>query len=140
MIIKGATKQELDLALSLTTKKFAGNIVFRTCAPVGKRFRVTLRALSSGGPGTRYYLYEGMVKAWYNSSWHKGVKKKASSNACWHVYGRFLDYVFALCPDAVVRVRQEKYTLDNWEWQDYMTPTKVGFAVCVSSACNCRKH
>ena len=80
MIIKNATRKEIDNALLKANTQFDNNLKFKNIDFVGytreknEKYRVTLSVHNSKNPGSRI-----------------GHSGKRVAAACWHAYGTFID-------------------------------------------------
>lgn len=125
MIIRGVSKQDLELALSVVNSHFYGNITMSKCEPLTKNglsWRVRLGVVSSHGSGAR-------------RSW-SGRRVAA---ACWHAHGHF----FRALPDSarittgffMVNGRNETFG-PNDEWVDGNVGSLFN-PVLASELCEC---
>lgn len=97
MIIRHTTRHHLDDALQLVNERFEGNVMFRDIKMIshslgyGESWRVTLRVSSSKGPGHRLAM----------ERWGGGKQHRLTA-ACWHVHGKFFDFLLTINPEAVI--------------------------------------
>jgi len=130
MRVAGVTHTELEQALFLTNAVFEDNIAFKNHKPEGLGWRVTLRCKSGKKPGHRVHV------AYDNTT-------RRSANVCWHVYGTFLDSLFAVQPSAVVSTASAggtvRYHANDWHWQDWNIGS-IMKPLLYSEACDCRKE
>jgi hypothetical protein len=113
---------EIETALQNTNVWFGGNVEFNRCDQTGKNFNVTLKTKNSHSPGSRL-----------------SVSGRRMPIACWHVYGRFFDELFALNPAIVVVAMGKKITKDAGNWQDQNIGS-IANPMKYSEACNCCKE
>lgn len=139
MLIKGATREQIDEALRLTNELFEGNIRYSTIAPAGNtrqgkpKHGVTLRVNDAQRAGARL----GFSKT------SKGNRRHLAS-ACWHVHGVFFD---SLPEGTEIQVgskvqdtRTGKYrkltTYPNAKWWDFEVGNHFE-PVLLSNLCDC---
>ena len=120
-IIKHGSLSNIDEALRITNEKFGNNVIFNRCERTGKRFIVTLRVISSDGPGAR-----------------RGFTGRKMTAACWHVYGTFFDALLSVNPAIEIKTtgRINPVTINDHEWQD----RNIGLLyhpLMYSNACKC---
>jgi hypothetical protein len=119
MIIKNAAPIDLEEALSRVNLKYGNNIVWnRKPEPIGRRFRCTLRVISSRGPGHRI-----------------GFTGRHLISACWHVHGDFFDALFDINPNIVIVSRGKEITRAT-NWEDYNVGSLL-YPMYASEACEC---
>lgn len=117
MIVKNATREDLEKALELTNAVFQSNVTFKRLEKTGRRYLVTLRTKNSREPGSRIG--------------HTGRRIPA---ACWHVFGIFFEKLFAIAPDAEVKTSFATVTAGTGNWQD----RDIG-SLYYSEACDCNR-
>ncbi len=136
MLIKNTSITELTEALVKVNEKYDGNIKFNeieTQNQAGTRFRLTLRVISSKGPGHRLG---------YNHPWRgrngKPYKQKRLIYACWHVHGDFFDCLFDINSKVEIIVGRlgtiYKSKRDNWE--DFSVGSMM-YPAMMSELCDC---
>ncbi len=96
-----ASEQQLQEALNLTNKDFAGNIRFKRIEPKGKQMIFTLTVNSSSEPGAR-----------------RGYQGQRLAAACWHVHGTFFDHLIDLYLETWVKSTIGKIDNNGGNWQD----------------------
>lgn len=78
MLIRNASRAELDAAMAQVNSIFGGNVEFNRLDDVsnsaGFRFQITLRVKDSKGPGAR-----------------RSVRGRRTVSACWHAHKVFFD-------------------------------------------------
>lgn len=124
MIIKNATREQVDKALATVAALYGDNIIYNRCDPAnqrGDRWIVTLRCKSSKEPGHRLAAY---------SPWAKSQRRLVS--ACWHVHGEFMDALPASA--SITTSRTTKFVGDDWE--DFNIGSIV-YPTYASEACEC---
>ena len=124
MVIKGVSRGDLDAALEHVNAQYGGNVAFKRIERIGRtrdgaeKWRVTLKTLSSRGPGSRV-----------------SASGRRTPAACWHVHGEFFDAL----PDGVV----VESTLGTYRpggyWQDRNIGSRM-HAFMFSEACDCWKE
>jgi hypothetical protein len=113
---------EVLQALQNTNVWFGGNVIFNRCDQNGGNFSVTLKTTDACKPGSRI-----------------STTGRRMPIACWHVYGRFFDELFALNPAIVVVAMGKKITKDAGNWQDQNIGS-IANPMKYSEACNCCKE
>ena len=111
-----ANREDIQLALDLANKPFAGNLEFNNFQRLSDtRYRVTLKVKDSKGPGAR-----------------RGFTGRRLINACWHAHGTFFDY---LPPDTKI-VTAGLTTYPGEPWQDRNIGSLIQ-PLYFSEACDC---
>jgi hypothetical protein len=126
MLIRNATRKQIDKALAFTNERYSGNIDYRRCdydgmtRTGGSKYQVTLRTLNSSGPGGRVSL-QG---------------RRIGGAACWHVHGVFMD---ALPKDAeiVSSMPERKVKHPGDPWDDWKVSAPIMPDVYISELCKC---
>ena len=132
MIVRGATREELDKALELVNVKYKGNVCWnRQPEKVGKGFRLTLRVKDSKEPGHRLGCSRGLFFAHNYDEEVKFSKRRRLVSACWHVHG---DFFGALPPDA--RIITGRGIVRPGQWPDYDIGSVLNPQM-MSEACEC---
>jgi hypothetical protein len=122
MIIKGATKEEVENALAKVNSEFDNNVRFKTFKELKPTrahepvFSVTLTVHSSKAKGARR-TYDGHRLA----------------AACWHVHGTFFD---SLPEGTQIRVSRMKPIRPGDAWQDWNAGSQARPAF-ISELCDC---
>ena len=122
MIIRGATKAEIEHALEKANEKFGGNLRFKTFEPKGftrhglPKFSVTLTVHSSKEAGSR-----------------RSPRGNRIAAACWHAHGVFMD---SLPNGAEVETMQGKSKPGD-RWQDWNAGSEA-YPASMSTLCDCR--
>lgn len=122
VLVRNADFATITKALANVNVWFAGNVVFNRCDSTGKNWNVTLKTKDCRGAGSRIS--------------HGG---RRMSIACWHVYGRFFDELFALNPTIVIVAMGNKITKDAGNWVDSNIGS-IAQPLKYSEACNCAKE
>jgi hypothetical protein len=128
-MITNATRDQLEKALTEVNSKYGGNVKWnREPEPEGKRYRFTLRVISSKGPGhSRGLLYKGFNEGF-------GLGKRLPS-ACWHVHGDFFDAL--LVNDGIYIIsRGNRIDKDGGNWNDFNCGSQM-YPVYAASKCDC---
>ena len=116
-------------ALRETNVWFSGNVIINTHSflnQAGTRHTVTLRVRDSKEPGHRLG----------QSTTSKGNHRRLV-NACWHVYGTFVDALFEAVPNAKVSNHNKKMVdRDDWYWHDWNIGSIMS-PMYYSEACEC---
>ena len=114
-----ATAQQLHDALKHVNTLFSDNIVFKSGpTQTGNRQQFTLTVKDSSAPGGRLS--------------HTGNRVSA---ACWHVHGRFFEYLFSDGVELIIAGdKRMQSNLDNW--QDWNIGSMMQ-PMYYSEACNC---
>ncbi len=114
MLVRDATRQSIDRALSNANKHFGNNIDFRRCTQNegstrqgGEKWTVTLRAINSAGPGGKL----------------SPSGRRVGGTVCWHAYGTFFDYLPETCVIVVNGPNGSKPRKPGDQWIDWY----VGF-------------
>ena len=116
MIIRGATLDEINGAMEITSSLFRGNVMYnRYPTPLGRAFRVTLRVKSSRGPGHRY-----------------SFSRRRLVSACWHVHGVFFDHL----PRGATILTGRGYYYPGSDWEDFDIGS-IAEPFYISEACEC---
>ena len=128
MIIRDATREDIDAALAEVNKLFNGNIRYRNIDLEGKtrsggdRHRLTLTVNSSAGPGGRRS--------------HSGRRIAA---ACWHVHGHFFDSLPEGCEITVASQDGKRKIQPGDPWEDRNIGSNW-FPLYFSEACECNSY
>jgi len=147
MLIKNATKTEIESALAEVNKQFEDNIIFNRFDSANRkqtRWNVTLKVQDSKKAGHRrgFPRFTG-----FNTppDWNK---RRRMPYACWHVHGTFFDKLFEIAPLAAVRSgsslanpnRSENgwITIDGGNWQDRDIGSVMN-PYWFSDACDCEE-
>jgi hypothetical protein len=96
MLIKNATREQLDKALEQTNKEYDGNVIYNEITSInqkGTRHRMTLRVKEAHGKGARLGFYQNP---------NTGNRRHLIS-ACWHVHGTFFDNLLNIAPEAEIK-------------------------------------
>ena len=126
MIIRHATRGQIQQALDQTNKDYEGNLQFNRLDPNGKGFNMTLRVADSHGKGARLGF----------QSLSTG-KQRHLINACWHAHGDFFDNLIAIEPDAVIMVSGGiTINRNGGNWQDRNIGS-MDSPMYFSEACDC---
>jgi hypothetical protein len=123
-MLTNATRDELEKALTKVNAKYGGNVKWnREPEPEGRRFRFTLRVISSKGPGhSRGFGF-------------KGELGKRLPSACWHVHGDLFDALLA--NDGVYIIsRGNRIDKDGGNWEDFNVGSMM-YPVNASEKCDC---
>jgi len=122
MIAKNCTIDDLKKALDKVNKDFNDNVMFNRYPEVvlKNQIRFTLRVKDSKGPGHRIGYY----------------KRQKLTSACWHVHGKFFEYLFEINPDAVIISAGKKVTNYNGNWEDWNIGSLMN-PFYFSEACDC---
>jgi hypothetical protein len=123
-MLTNATRDELEKALIVVNAKYGGNVKWnRKPEPEGKRYRFTLRVISSKGPGhSRGFGLHGELG-------------KRLPSACWHVHGDFFDALLA--NDGVYIIsRGNRIDKDGGNWEDFNVGSMM-YPVNASEKCDC---
>ena len=96
-----ATEQQLNKALEMTNKTFAGNIRFKRIEKQGNKMVFTLTVNDSKKPGAR-----------------RGYSGQRVAAACWHVHGEFFDNLLEVNKDAEIRTAIGTINMDGGNWID----------------------
>ena len=123
VIIRNITHAQIVTALEGTNKTFGGNIVFNRCDQTGRNFNVTLKPISSRGPGSRLG-FDG---------------KRHLASVCWHVYGCFFDNLMAQYEGVVITAMGVKISARGGNWVDRNIGS-VAHPLMWSDACECKKN
>jgi hypothetical protein len=118
MKAKNTNRNDMERALAIVNKKYAGNIKWNRFDD-GKTINFTLTVKSSKAPGGR-----------------RAPSGRRVAAACWHVHGDFFDALFGICPDAVIVSMGRKITKDEGNWQDRNIGS-VYMPFMYSEACDC---
>jgi len=113
VIVSDTSKRAIEAALNTLNKDYKGNICFNRFEALNSnktRFAVTLRVKDSRKRGAKL-----------------GYSGRHTVAASWHVWGKFIDLLFELCPDAKIRIRGKSYDAGSWYWEvwnagSYMNP------------------
>jgi hypothetical protein len=121
MQAKHCTMDDLDKALDIVNKKYAGNVRFYDVGTRGKRILFRLKTNNSKGPGVS-----------------RAASGKRTGSGCWHVHGDFFDALFQVNPEAEVSTGRVdgKITKDFGNWQDWNVGSQVNYLEA-SEACDC---
>lgn len=124
MIVSRIKRGDLQKALVIVNKKYAGNVIFNrqpeALNSAGTRARFTLRVKDSRAPGAR-----------------RTREGRRIPSACWHVHGHYFEALFIINPRARVFSGGRWITATEGNWQDrnigsIMEPFNH------SAACECR--
>ena len=138
MIITGVSYQDLEWALVQVNKKYEHNIQWnqppKALSRSGTRWRLTLRCVSSKGPGHSV----GRFKQYLT-----GKPARRFASACWHVHGHFFD---ALLPPYPPELHAVRTSTTIWarghiihpgdDWEDYNVGSQM-LRVYASESCEC---
>lgn len=117
--IKGATREQIGIALMHTNCLFEDNIIFKKFQPFGKNYTVTLTVKDSRKPGSRISFSGHRISA-----------------ACWHVYGVFFDEILKQSTSAIIISNGQKITKEYGNWIDRNIGS-IMEPMMYSEACNC---
>lgn len=123
MIIKGATRDQIEAAVDRTSRTYSGNIRIKSIAATGHtragapKFSVTITCKTSKGPGAR-----------------RSPEGRKVAAACWHAHGVFIDSLPASAQVESMGVK----THPGAPWRDWnagsmRAPKKM------SQCCECRR-
>jgi hypothetical protein len=127
MLFKNISIDQLNQALELTNKKYAGNVEFKNIAQKSKNvITATLKVKSSRGKGAKLGV-SGLMG-------YGTVKHTVS--ACWHVHGNFFESVFMVSPSAEITSLGKKITVHGGNWEDFNIGSII-HPVYASEACEC---
>ena len=122
-----ATLEELEKAMALVNKRYAGNICFnRGPEKQGKNFLFTLKVKDSNGPGHSIGYAHFLT----------GHNPRRLTSACWHVHGYFFEALFKVNPKAIVWSRKNKITSDYGNWEDWNAGSQM-YPQYMSEKCEC---
>jgi hypothetical protein len=142
MIIKNVSRENLESALEMVNLRFANNIAFLKLEPVGRRFRVRLKAQNSHGPGGRLAVYP--IKARRSPIDITGRNGKPLQDrhvgncCCWHVHGYYFEELFKVQPYAVIVSKGNTITKYAGNWEDYNAGSSIA-EVYASECCHCEE-
>jgi len=119
MIVRHATRQQLEKALSILNRKYNNNIIWNNYEQKGKAFVITLRVRDSHGMGSRL-----------------GFTGRHLVSACWHVHGEFYDILFALNHKTTIQTSRMTMRSKTDNWQDWNIGSYVQ-PLMYSEACEC---
>lgn len=123
-----AKPSELETALKIVNARYGGNITWnRVPEPTGKRFRFTLRCVSSKGPGHRRSIGIGYEK------------RRRLVSACWHVHGHFFDALFQVNPNAATKSAGYWVQGPTNNWIDWNIGSPM-YPMMFSEACDCNEE
>jgi hypothetical protein len=108
----------LEQALSYVNELFHNNIVMET-EPRSFYYLVRLKVKNNRGKGAR-----------------RSPNGRRLPNACWHVYGYFIDKIFEIDPEAVVHTAGEIFKKETWYWKDWNAGSLMN-PVYISELCDC---
>lgn len=104
------TEKVLRAALSKVNKKYSGNIKWNRFDKSGNWYNVTLRCVSSKGPGHRVAVPR-----------YSDGKQRNMISACWHAHGDFFDALIELDENVIIKgaggtifVDESGDTAGNW--------------------------
>ena len=127
MVVKNVSLHDLQDAIVSVNKLYNGNIAFKATSDIStsrtKKFRFTLRVLSSFNPG----------------ACRNPITGRHSPSACWHVHGDFFAALLSVNPSAVIITSlhgKHIITKDGGNWQDYQQGPNA-FPYNASDACEC---
>lgn len=136
MLVKNATINQMDLALTELNKKYDDNIIWnRAPEHIGNQLRFTLRVKSSRGKGAKLGRIGEQV----------GKPARHTINACWHVHGDFFDILLDMVPEAVVKssivtgdivIYKDSTGTVIGNWQDWNIGS-IMYPVMYSESCLC---
>jgi len=115
------TEKQLQEVLVKLNQEFENNIAMQSCPVNSKWSRVRLF--------TKHHAFRGA---------RRGVSGRRVPNACWHAYGRFIDIIFEIYPEAIVYTSGVRYTKNNWQWIDRDIGGSIN-PVYYSKVCNCEE-
>jgi len=120
MIARHCTMNDLDEALSIINKKYAGNIRFYEARP-GKVINFRLKVNSSKGLGCA-----------------RAVSGKRTGSGCWHAHGDFFDALLKVNPEAVIRSARVEQKIDRsgGNWEDWNIGSNM-YPLDASYGCDC---
>ncbi len=110
----------LNQALEYVNSLFENNIIMET-ENRGFYYLVRLKVKNSRGAGAR-----------------RSPNGRRLPNACWHVYGYYIDKIFELDEDAVVYTVGEIFRRETWFWKDWNAGSLYK-PVYISELCDCGK-
>lgn len=122
MVIRGASKAQIETALETANKTFDNNLRFKTFGEIGNdrqgkpKFTVTLTVVNSRKPGSRIS--------------HMGRRISA---ACWHAHGVFMD---SLPDSATIDTGQQRGINPGDAWVDWNAGSQA-YPASMSSLCDC---
>ena len=119
MKVKNCLEAEMERALAIVNKRYAGNVIFGKLdwSGNGKGADFSLKVKDIAAPGCRVYRRFGNVKR--------------SRHACYHVHGDFFDALFSVCPEAIVISCGKKITKDGGNWKQC--------GMCAEDSCDCSR-
>jgi len=119
MIARHCTMNDLDAALAVVNKKYAGNIRFYEARP-GKSINFRLKVNNSKGPGCA-----------------RAASGKRSGSGCWHVHGDFFEALLKINPEAVIRSKGLlKIDRSGGNWEDWNIGSNAS-PLDASQGCDC---
>ncbi len=127
MLIKNTNITELTEALVRVNEKYEGNVRFNDIKPINQadtRFKMTLRVVSSKGPGHKL-----SQRAWKD-------KQRRLVAACWHVHGDYFDCLFDINPKVEIRTGGFIYKSKRDNWEDIQVGSMM-FPAYMSDLCEC---
>jgi hypothetical protein len=128
MKLTHGTQEDLQKALEIVNKQYAGNIMFNRLE--GNTF--TLKVKDSKAPGHRL----GFAHPNWADKKGNPYKQRRLASACWHVHGYFFDALFTINPKAVIRSQGNKITKYEGNWQDKNIGSEM-YPMYFSEACEC---
>jgi hypothetical protein len=138
MIIKNVSRENLEAALELVNGRYANNIAFLKLEPVGRRFRVRLKAIDSRGPGGKLATYPIMSRRFPEFIRDAKQDRHVGNCCCWHVHGHFFRALFLISPAAEIVSRGNRITMSSGNWQDYNVGSMIA-PVYASECCHCEE-
>ncbi len=127
MIIRHATKHDIQQALDKTQPKYNNNLSFNRFDSFGKAYRVTLRVKDSKLPGHKISF----------NALPFGGKPRRLASACWHVHGDFFDSLISIAPEATITTAWAKRISKRGDnWKDFNIGCSM-YPQYASDACDC---
>jgi hypothetical protein len=120
MIARKCTLDNLNTALAIINKKYAGNIRLYEPTQKGKTsvsFRLKVNNPKGAGAA-------------------KSAKGKSTGSGCWHAHGDFFEALISINPDVTISTRESKITKDGGNWQDWNIGSQADY-MDASEGCLC---
>jgi hypothetical protein len=146
MLIRGATREDIEAALDVANEQFGGNLCFKALedvsGPRSLRFKVRLTVDDLEGPGCRRgflsYIY-----GWTN-------KPRRIRSACYHAIGAWMVALLERAPEAIIesgsmhlqggRYRGARGFLRAYQSVGDNNVGSQTFPIAFSESCNCHEH